>query len=296
MLHELLYRPIRVVKERIDLSAWQPRNKSLIITVAINGSLGTKDDNPNIPVTPEEIIEDAVACCEAGASVVHIHARTPDQKPSHDYDFFAKCIEGIRDNCDIITQISTGSRGNVDRETRVQAADLKPDMMSLNSGCCNFPDRPYINSLSDIEYWLGEMRKYSVIPEIECFDLSHLYTGLDMAEKGLIDKPLIFNIILGMHGALPFTPKNFMHMWDIVPEDALVNSIGVGRYQLPATTLSTVLGGMVRVGLEDNQYYAYKVLASNVQLVERAVRIGKELQRDIATPAESRKLLGIKNS
>ena len=278
------------------MRAWQPRSKKLILTVAVNGSTGTTEQNPNIPVTPEEIIEDSVACCEAGASVVHIHARTPDQEPSHDYDFFAKCIEGIREHCDIITQVSTGTRTGADAETRVQAADLRPDMMSLNSGCCNFPDRPYINSLADIEYWLGVMRQYDIIPEIECFDVSHIYAGLDMADKGLIDKPLIFNIILGMHGALPFTPQNFMHMWEIIPEDALVNSIGVGRFQLPANTLATVLGGHVRVGLEDNQYYAYKVPASNLDLLKRAIRIGEELQREIATPAESRELLGIKNS
>lgn len=271
-------------------------NQKMIITVAVNGSLSTKDDTPHVPVTPEEVIEDTVSCWEAGASVVHIHARDENQGPSHDREFFRKCIEGLRERCDIIIQVSTGSRQGVSAETRVSSVDLRPDMMSLNSGSCNFAHGPYINSLQDIEYWLDRMNEYDVKPEIECFDLSHMYAGIDMYKKGLIKDPLLFNIILGVPGALPYTPQNFMHMYNCIPDDALFNVIGVGRHQLPVTVMSTVLGGNVRVGLEDNLYYSYKVLATNRQLVERAVRIGKECQREIATPAEAREMLGIVNS
>jgi 3-keto-5-aminohexanoate cleavage enzyme len=275
------------------MRSYQPDRK-MIITVAVNGSLPTKADTPHVPVTPAEVIEDTVQCWEAGASIVHIHARDRDQRPSHDYEFFRACLEGLRARCDIIVQFSTGSRGNVDRETRVRSVDLRPDMMSLNAGSCNFSHGPYVNSLQDIEFWLGEMKRYGVKPEIECFDLSHLYAGIDMQQKGLIEKPLQFTIILGVHGALPFTPQNFMHVYNCIPDDAYFNVIGVGRHQLTMTALAAALGGNCRVGLEDNVYYSYKVLATNRQLVERAVRIARECQREIATPAEARKILNIK--
>lgn len=268
-------------------------NAKLIITVAINGSLATKEHNPNVPVTPEEVVADTVGCWEAGAAVVHIHARDEEQRPSHDYDFFAECVRGIREQCDIIIQLSTGARGPVDRETRIRAVDLRPDMMSLSCGCTNFADGPFLNTLEDIEYWLGRMNEYGVKPELECFDLSHIYTSMQMMDRGLIEDPALFNLIFGVPGSLPFTPGNFAHMWSCVPRDALINTIGVGRYQLPVTTMSTALGGNVRVGLEDNLYYSYRVLASNRQLVERAVRIGRECQREITDPAEARGILGI---
>jgi len=275
--------------------AYNPKRKA-IITVAVNGSLPTKEMTPHVPVTPQEVVEDTMRCWEAGASVVHIHARTKDQKPCHDIEFFQECLEGIRARCDMIVQFSTGARGPVDPETRIRSARLRPDMMSLNSGSCNFPHGPYINSLQDLDYWLEEMRKYDVRPEIECFDLSHLFTGLTLIEKGTIEKPVVFNIILGVHGALPFTPQNFMHILDCIPDEFMFNVIGVGRYQLPMVGLAAILGGNVRVGLEDNLFYSYKVLATNRQLVERAARILKEFQREIATPAEARGMLGIKNS
>jgi 3-keto-5-aminohexanoate cleavage enzyme len=169
-------------------------------------------------------------------------------------------------------------------------------MMSLNAGCCNFPNGPYVNSIEDIEFWLQRMNEYDVRPEIECFDVSHLHTGLQMAENGLIPEPLLFNIVLGVKGALPFTPQNFMHMYNLVPASAHFNVTGVARAQLPMGILSTVLGGHVRVGLEDNLYYSYGELATNVELVERAVRIANEAQREVATSAEARELLGIVNS
>lgn len=277
------------------MRTYKPGGK-MIITAAINGSVPTKRDTPHVPVTPEEVIADTVACHQAGAAVVHIHARDQEQRPCHDHEFFRRCLEGIRECCDIIVQFSTGSRGGVDRETRIAAVDLRPDMMSLNSGSVNFPQGPHVNSLEDIEYWLDRMNAYDVKPEIECFDFSHLFTGVEMAQRGLIERPLVFTLILGLRGAVPFTPQNFMHMYSCLPDDALFNTIGIGRHQLTMTALAIALGGNCRVGLEDNIFYSYKVLATNAQLVERAVRLAKEYGRDIATPAEARKLYNIKNS
>jgi 3-keto-5-aminohexanoate cleavage enzyme len=187
------------------MRAYRP-DEPLIITVAVNGSVPTKKDTPHVPVTPEEVIEDTVRCWEAGAAVVHIHARDKDEKPSHDYEFFAQCLEGIRKRCDIIVQFSTGARSpDVDRETRIRAADLRPDMMSLNAGSTNFATHAYANSLQDIEYWLARMNEYGIKPEIECFDLAHAFTGIELIERGLIRKPAQFSIVLGVRGALPFT-------------------------------------------------------------------------------------------
>jgi len=269
--------------------------QKMIVTAAVNGSVPTKEDTPHVPITPEEVVQDAVQCWEAGASVVHIHARREDGGQSHDREYFRRCLEGISDECDIIVQFSTGARKPVPAETRIQSIDLHPEMMSVNCGCCNFPQGPFINSMQDIEYWLTEMKKSGVKPELECFDLSHVYAAAELYDRGLIPDPPLFNLIFGAKGALPFTPQNFIHMHECVPEGALINVIGVGRHQLPVTVMSTVLGNNVRVGLEDNIFYSYGVKATNRQLVERAVRIAEECQREVAAPDEARVILGIGN-
>jgi 3-keto-5-aminohexanoate cleavage enzyme len=277
------------------MAKYDPERK-MIVTVAVNGSVPKKEDNPHVPVTPEEVVEDSLKCAEAGASVVHIHARDEEEEPCHDYEFFQECVEQLRAQSDLIIQLSTGARVPTPREVRIQAVDLRPDMMSLNAGCCNFPNGPYVNSVEDIEFWLEKMNAFDVRPEVECFDVSHMHTGIALHERGLIESPVLFNLVLGVKGALPFTPHSFMHMWDTVPDDAQFNVTGVARSQLPLSVLSTILGGHVRVGLEDNLYYSYGELATNVELVERAVRIANEAQREVATPAEARELLGIVNS
>lgn len=269
-----------------------PENR-IIITVAVNGSVPTKDQTPHVPVTPGEVIEDTVRCWEAGASVVHIHARDSQGKPSHDYEFFARCLEGIRERCDIIVQFSTGSRAGVDRDTRIASVTLRPEMMSLNSGCCNFLQGPHVNSLEDIEYWLTRMKEHGVKPEIECFDLSHVFVGDEFARRGLVEEPVLFNLILGVPGALPYSPQNFMSLYNALPPGAMFSCIGVGRHQLPVTVMSTVLAGHVRVGIEDNIYYSYRVLGQNHEFVQRAVRVARECQREVATPAQARSILGI---
>jgi len=146
--------------------------EKLIITVAPNGGVPTKEHNPNVPVTPDEIIEQGGACCEAGAAVLHFHARDKDQKGCFDYEFTRKVLEGLRRRCDIIVQPTSG--GWVDKEIRIQAVDLKPDMMSLNVGSINFRGRVYINSPPDVDYLAEKMLAYGVKPEIECYDFSHV--------------------------------------------------------------------------------------------------------------------------
>ncbi len=268
----------------------------LIITVAPNGSVPTKETTPYVAITAEEVIEDGIKCWEAGASILHYHARDKDQKPCLDYDYFARVMEGLRKYTTLIVQMSTGSRLVQDRDARVRAVDLKPDMMSLNVGSINFPLGPYINKPEDAEYWAGKMQEYGVKPEIECFDASHIEAGVRLWRKGLIDDPPFFDFVLGVKNALSYTPQNMLNLINMLPADARWNCIGVGRAQLPVSTLGMILGGHSRVGIEDNIYYSYKVLATNAQLVGRAVRLANELQREVATPAEARQMLKIKNS
>ncbi len=273
-----------------------PRHEKLIITVAPVGSYATTADTPHLPVTPSAIIEDGIACWEAGASIIHYHARDKDQKSCLDYDFFARVMEGLRKHTTLIIQISTGFRAPVHRDDRIRAVDLRPDMMSLNVGSVNLPKGPYSNDPVDVDYYAQKMLDYGVKPEIECFDLSHIYAGINLMKKGLILDPPWFDMVMNVKNALPYHPRHLVHMVDTLPPGALWSVIGVGPAQLPASTLGIVMGGNCRVGLEDNLFYAYKDLSTNRRLVERVVRMAGELQRDVATPAEARAILQIRNS
>jgi 3-keto-5-aminohexanoate cleavage enzyme len=273
-----------------------PHHDKLIVTVAPLGSIPTKADTPHVPVTPDEIVEDGIKCWEAGASILHYHARDTDQRPSLDYTFFAAVLEGLRKHTRLIVQISTGFRRPVHRDDRIRAVDLRPDMMSLSVGSVNLPRGPYPNATEDVEYYAGKMLEYGVKAEIECFDLSHIHAGIALWKKGLLKDPPWFDMVLNVKNALPYQPRHLVHMVDTVPDAGLWSVIGVGPAQLPATTMAIVMGGHCRVGLEDNLFYAYKRLATNSQLVERAVRIARELQREVATPDEARRMLRIENS
>jgi 3-keto-5-aminohexanoate cleavage enzyme len=268
----------------------------LILTVAPIGSFATRKDTPHLPVTPDEVVEDGIRCWEAGAAVLHYHARDSEQRPSLDYGFFQRVLEGLRKHTTLIVQISTGFRFPHHRDDRIRAVDLRPDMMSLNVGSVNLARGPYVNAPDDVEYYAGRMLEHGVKPELECFDLSHIAAGQRLWERGLVKDPPFFNFVLNVQNALPYRPEHLVHLKNSVPAGAMWSAIGVARAQLPVTTLAMIMGGHCRVGLEDNLFYSYRVLATNVQLVERAVRIAGELQREIATPAEARAMLRIENS
>ena len=245
-------------------------------------------------VTPNEVIETGIRCWEAGASIIHCHARDAEQRPSLDYDFFARVVEGLRKHTDLIVQLSTGwRRGDLDCEGRIRHIDLAPDMMSLNIGSVNFPRGPYVNTPEDAEFWAKRMQERGVKPEIECFDMSHVEFGVRLWQRGLIDDPPFFNFVLGIKTALGFSARTLVTLVDMLPPQARWNVIGIGAEQLPATTMGILMGGNSRVGLEDNIYYSYKVLATNEQLVARVKRLADELQREVASPGEARKLLRI---
>jgi 3-keto-5-aminohexanoate cleavage enzyme len=264
----------------------------LIITVAPTGSVPTKAQNPHLPVTPEEIADTAYRCWQIGASIVHVHARDDQGRPTLDPNVFARIYELISDRCDIIIQISTGGRAGMDLEARAAAVRrLRPEMASLTTGSMNFPDRVYENPFITIEYLARAMQEAGTKPEMEIFEAGMIANAQLLVERGLATEPLHFNFVLGSPGSLPATPKNLLHLSELIPRHASWTASGLGRWQLPMNTLALVMGGHVRVGLEDNLYYRKGELASNEQLVERMVRLADELGRPVATPNEARAIL-----
>lgn len=266
----------------------------LIITVAPNGSLPTKKMTPHVPITPEEIIETGVRCEAAGASVFHIHARNvEDESPSPEYRIFREIYEGLKDRTRLILQISTGGRAGMSLELRRERLKLRPEMASLTTGSVNFPTSVYENSPQLIEGLASDMMAYRIKPEMEIFDVSMITNALDLARKGMATAPLHFDFVMGLKGAIPATVENLVHLKNSVPADATWSVAGIGPHQLIMNTHAILMGGHARVGLEDNIYYRKGELATNEQLVERMVRLARELGREVASPEEAREILAL---
>jgi len=266
--------------------------EKLIITVAPTGSVPTKALTPHVPVTPEEIAETAVRCREAGASVFHVHARDAAARPTLDPDVFARIFEWVTAHTDLVVQISTGGRAGMDPEARVAAVRrLRPEMASLTTGSMNFPDRVYANPFDEIEYLAAAMQEAGSKPEMEIFEPGMIANALLLVEKGLATPPLHFDFVLGSRGSLPASPRNLLFLSESIPPGATWTVAGIGRWQLPLAAQAIVMGGHVRVGLEDNLYYRKGELATNEQLAARVARVAAELGRPVATPAEAREIL-----
>ncbi len=250
---------------------------------------------PHVPVAPAEIAQDIADCYNAGASVAHIHARDEEGKPTHRREIFAQIMENIlARNLPIITQISTGGRAGKTFEERAEGLVLNPEMASLCTGSTNFPNMAYVNTPDFVEYLARIMQEREIKPELEIFDTAMINNALNLAKAGLLREPLQFNFVLGIKGALPATPKNLMFLVESLPPGALWTVSVIGPNHVPLSTVALAMGGHVRVGIEDNIYYAKGVLATNTKLVERIVRIAREVGREIATPDEARQILGLK--
>ena len=273
----------------------------VIITVALTGGLHTKKANPNLPEQPEEIAQAAYECYNAGAAIVHIHARNKNAAPTGDTAVYKEIHQLIRARCNIITQDTTGGGQNLTFEGRLGCLQAGPEMASLNMGSMFRTIGPhagtmFVNTRADIELVVKEMLKRHIKPEMEVYHHGMLREVNNLIANKLVEKPYYVNFVMGMayQGAVEATPENLFTLKQLLPADTIFNVCAIGQAQLPITTLSMLLGGMVRVGMEDNIYYSRGVLAkSNAQLVERAVRITKELGVDIASPDEAREMLGI---
>ena len=269
----------------------------LIITAAICGAEVTKDQNPNVPYTVEEIVREAKSAYDAGAAVVHVHVREDDGTPTQSRERFRVCMDAIKAAIpDVILIPSTGGAVGMTAEERLQPTELFPEMATLDCGTCNFGDDVFENTMPTMRAFGKRMLENNLKPEYECFEMGHLDTILKMAKKGQVPgDPMQFNFVLGVPGCTPATVKNLCWLVDAIPAGSTWTATGVGRsaFQLAAPTI--VMGGNVRVGFEDNIYLSRGVLArSNGELVEKVVRLSRELGREIASPAEAREILSLK--
>jgi len=269
--------------------------QKLIITAALTGAEVTREQQPALPVTPEEIAIAAEECAKAGAAMVHVHARLPDGTPTQDKAVYRQIIDAVRARCNVIVQVSTGGAVGMSPQERLAPVMLKPEMATLSMGSVNFGGDVFVNHPAEMEVFAAAMREHGVKPELEIFDSGMLTTAIRWLKKGLINGPAHFDLVLGIPGGMAGTPEALMYLKSQLPADASWTVAGIGAAQLPLGTLAIVLGGHVRVGFEDNVYYRKGELASsNAQLVARMARISRELGRELATPDEARQMLGLR--
>lgn len=280
----------------------EPYSK-LIINAAITGMVPQKKDSPYIPISVEEIIQDATACCRAGASIVHIHARDKNGAPTCDKGVYAEIISGIREKCpDLIICASTSGRIHNTFESRSQVLELennlKPDMASLTLGSLNFIQQASINSPEMIEKLALKMKEKGIVPEMEIFDAGMINTARVLIKKGILVRPFICNLLFGSIYSVPRTLFDLSYMVKSLPRGFIWGAAGIGKFQLTINLAAILMGGNVRVGLEDNIYFDCNkdTLATNEQLVTRLVNFTKSIGREVATPKEAVSILGIKRT
>jgi 3-keto-5-aminohexanoate cleavage enzyme len=268
----------------------------LVITVApVGGELG-RDEQPNLPVTPEEIAEEVARCREAGASIVHLHVRDRAGSPTQDRERFGLVMDAIRRAApDVVIQTSTGGSVGMTEEERAQPLELKPEMATLTTGTVNFGREVFENPLPLVERLFLRMRELGIQPEFEAFDTGMVETARRLvAEHDVEPRHQHFDIVLGVPGGMAGTPQAVLHMVSILPAGATWSATGMGRSHLPVTLTALALGGHVRTGFEDTIHYARgRLAASNEELVARVARIAREIGREIATPDQARAITGI---
>lgn len=270
----------------------------IIITAAVSGSVPTKKMNPAVPYTPKEIADAAVESHAAGAAIVHVHVRDPETgQPAFEIDLFKEVLERIRSRCDMIVNLTTSAlnlRGPDVTAQRCQPIHLKPDLCSLDLGSMNFTTRVFDNPPEWSLKATRLMQATGVKPEIEVFDSGHIRQAIDLIEKELIDPPSYFQLCMGIRWGIGASVENLLFMKNQLPANCRWSVLGIGPAQLPMITGGILLGGNIRVGLEDNLYIRKGVLAkSNAEMVESAAELAVRLGRKVATPAEARRILGL---
>jgi uncharacterized protein (DUF849 family) len=300
----------------------------VIVSCAVTGAIHVPTMSPHLPVTPDEIAEEAIAAADAGASIVHIHVRDPETgEPITDLDLFREVAEKIQAETDVIIQPTTGGAPTMAVEERVSVVpELEPEMASCNMGSINFGlypildaydefehewEREYLegsrdlifpNTFEDLETVLTTFDEYGTRPELECYDVGHLYNAKHMLERGLLEAPLHIQCVLGIHGGIGTDAENLTHMYQIAEklfgDQFSFSVIGAGRSEFTRAVQSLDMGGHARVGLEDNLYLEPGTLAgSNADLVAKVARLAGSLTgRELATPAETRDFLGLKGA
>jgi uncharacterized protein (DUF849 family) len=268
-----------------------------IITVAPTGAFPTKEHNPAIPLTPREIADDVVACWRAGAAVAHLHMRDASGKGTMDKDRFAEAVALIRERCDIVLNLTTSGALDATDDTRMEHLGLlRPELASYDAGSMNWMHSTlFINHPAFLEKLGGCMRANGIRPEIEVFDAGMLYNALHYMKTGVIDAPGYFQFVLGAAGGTAATVENLVYLKGLLPPGAQWSAFGIGSGHLPVLYATIALGGHVRVGMEDNVFYARGRLArDNAEFVARAARLVAEANNEVATPAEAREMLGLR--
>lgn len=271
--------------------------EKLIISVGLTGSRITKEQTPYIPITPEEIILSGLQSWLAGASVLHVHVRDPKTGlGTQNVNIFKKVTMALHEKTKAILCITTsGIPGrNLSTKERLKPLALNPELASFDAGSLNLGGKVFINSPEFLEALAKETLARGIKPELEIFEPGMVSTCLHFLAKGLLRPPLHFQFVMGATGGMPATPELLLHLLQLIPKDSTWSVAGIGPHQLPMATLAMILGGHVRVGLEDNIYYSKGVLAvDNAQLVARIISIARDLKREIARPDEARRILSL---
>jgi 3-keto-5-aminohexanoate cleavage enzyme len=263
----------------------------LIVTVAPVGAELTPDQTPYLPVTPQQLGETAAACEAAGASIVHVHCRTDDGSNTQAVARFRDALNAIRSCSNLIVQFSTGGAIGMTPDERAAPLELQPEMATLTCGTVNFGDEVFENSFPIMRGILSAMQRYDVRPELEIFDAGHLTNAKRLAGESLLRFPQHVDFVLGVPGGLEASAEALLDCVRALPPGCTWSVAAIGRMQLPMATLAIAMGGHVRVGLEDNIWYAKGKLARNEELVARVTRIAAELGRPVATPNDARRIL-----
>jgi 3-keto-5-aminohexanoate cleavage enzyme len=270
---------------------------AVVIQCAVTGSQPADPDNrPNLPITPDQIADEATAAWRAGASVIHLHARHEDGTPTQDAGAYEDLVSRIRQRgCEAILNLSTGTAGGrAERDERYELLRLKPELASFDCGSINFGDRIFEGDPPFLERMAEAFREAGTAPELELFDSGYVGRALQLMDEGLLEAPLRVQLVVGMPGTgVPATIEQVEHMRRLLPPDSAWSVCAPGRDQLPFNTYCLIAGGHVRTGLEDNLHYGPGQLASNADLVERIVRLAGELGRPVAGVDEARAILAL---
>jgi len=266
----------------------------LLVTVAPCIPPYMARDVPGLDLSPEGIAEEVVRACNAGANVVHLHVWDERGQPTTKLTAFKRTIRLIRERCDIVIEGSTGGVNELSPAERSVSLQADIEMASLNPGSVNYDAGVYVNSPDDIAYWVQEMHRRRIKPDVAVFEAGMIANSMRLAEEGWIEPPFLFSFVLGQVGALPATPKNLLFLSETVPAGSLWSVAGHCGHDLRMSSLAMHVGGHARAGFEDNPYYHPGELAtSNAQLIERLVRIAREIGRQPVSPAEARAILGL---
>ena len=274
------------------------RGDKLIINAALTGCVPRRADNPNVPLSEDEIVADAVRCVSAGASILHMHVRYPDETPAYEYELNDSLFRAVRSACpDVIISGSTSGRTVTELHKRAEVLSAAPDMASLTLGSMNFPTQVSVNAPATIRALATEMRERGIQPELEIFDLGMADYARYLVDKGQLVLPAYANILLGSLGTANASPVNLTTIIRALPPRTTWAAAGIGRFQFEVSSLAIAMGGHVRIGLEDNVWMDPLTKtdpASNVRLIERVVSMARVNGRDIATPAEARQTIGLR--